>query len=56
VSNPYRGQAHHWGVASRDFAWHVNQSRRFFTLAGLPLATVEEVRAALKAEGEVVSR
>jgi hypothetical protein len=56
VTPTYRGQAHHWGVASRDFAWHTNQSRRFFTLAGHPLATVEEVRAALRESGEVVSR
>jgi hypothetical protein len=34
----------------------VNQSRRFFTLAGLPLATVEEVRAALARDHEVISR
>jgi hypothetical protein len=47
---------HHELVEPRDFAWHTSMGRRFETVAGAPLVTLDAVCAAIQRDYEVISR
>lgn len=54
-AHPYRGSARHYAIEPHDFEWHQWHGRRFFS-AGIELADIGAVRAALTRDEEVWSR
>lgn len=51
-----RYEAHHYSMTKRDYENAIADGRRFESLAGAPLATLSEVREAMRRDKEVVSR
>lgn len=49
-------EGHHFAMTRRDYDSALADGRRFETVDGAPLATVDEVRAAMKKDREVISR
>jgi hypothetical protein len=47
---------YHLSMTKRDYELAIADGRRFETLDGRPLATIAEVREAMREAGEVVSR
>lgn len=49
-------EGHHYGFSPGEASSVLAAGRRFFSVSGLPLPTLDSVRAAMRSDGEVVSR
>lgn len=56
MSVTVRYEHHHYAMTRRDYDYAIADGRRFESRTGLPLPTLDSVRAAMRSDGEVISR
>lgn len=56
ASAPKKYESHHYAMTGNDYSATLAMGRRFFSVENAPLATPSEVKAALRKDGEVISR